>query len=763
MFIACRCAGEAMRRARTRLASSCMFVVLSAVPLFPQSRSLNRPYEPLVVNGIAFPSFSGNIAPLNELHLLAYRASGQVWEEIPFQIDPVEPDTAKDNLGTLNFFSPGDDLLDEDDQLVFLLADAGDRAPANNWPADSQARSYPRYEIEATDPLDGFGKAWVYLYRSSSLGATTADYLSYTPGPGNSPGADVISGLGYSEGHMANGIANSVIIPQSAGGSGTNFLDRWKLRLRSDLFPPFIVIHVNETNLVNLGVRVVDGKVRVLRELREEVNIGTPVDTAAILFKFYPYSQILSGVIKLTSQLKIGLLRQSFDFSPNAAGMTLFSHNGDSLRIDGQPDNVNTGVVLSPDINWAMATGTPGTFLNLFEVPAIGVSRTFYYRDAQSGTSDGTNDTGDGKSYGDNGLLITGTAITGDFRLALTTYYLPANQQRNVGAVLRERAANPVNLSSQEQRFDSVPPVAVRDLHVATSTASTVTLEWHAPSDAGSVVVSYQLAYSTTPIGSDTSLWFDSVAQKATNLPTPAQAGTFQSTTVAGLTGGARYFFILRSVDDFGNASAFSNVATIDAVPVELVAFTARAERNRVHLFWQTASETNNFGFGVERRAGSSEWQQVAIIPGHGTTTSPHTYIYKEDRLQPGTYSYRLKQIDTNGTFVFSEVLEVIILAPERFHLSQNYPNPFSLFHPAAGTSFQYELSEATALPVCLRIFNMLGQEVRRFTPGRQATGFYEILWDGRSDRGELVPGGLYFYELSAGPHRLARKLVVMR
>lgn len=763
MLIRFRSKREVAGKVVSPIFCTCIFVLFSVGPLFSQNRNLDRPYEPLVIDGSAFPSFSGDAAPLNALQLLVYRAASGTWEEIPFQIDAVEPDTAKDNLGKPNFFSPGDNLLDDDDQLVFLLADAGDRAPANRWPAEIQARSYPRYEIEITDPLDGVGKAWVYLHRSSTLNSTTPDYMTYTPGPVGSLGADVISGLGYSEGHLANGIANSIIIPQNAGGSGINFFDRWKLRLRADVLPPIIVINVNEANLVNLGVRVVDGKVRILRELHEEINIGAPIDTTGILFKFYPYSQVLSGVIKLSSELKIALLRQSFDFLPNAAGMTLFNHNGDSLRIDGAMDNPNTNVVLSPEINWAMATGSHGAFLNLFEVPAIGTTRRFYYRDnAQGGTNDGSADTGDGKSYGDNGLWIEGTAITGDFRLALTSYYLPADQPRGVGASLRDRTKNPVVVGSQVQNFDSVRPTAVRDLHIVTSTLTTVTLEWTAPSDVGSAVVSYQLAYSTTPIGSDTSSWFDT-APKATNLPAPAPAGTVQSATVQGLTTGAKYFFMLRSVDDFGNVSPFSNIATIDAVPVELISFTARAERNRVLLLWQTASETNNLGFAIERRESAGEWRQVGFVPGHGTTTTPQNYSFAEENLQPGTYHYRLKQIDTDGTFAYTDARDVVVLSPERFHLSQNYPNPFALSQSAVGTLFQYELSEAAVVKVNLCIFNVLGHEVRRFSAGWQSAGYFEIAWDGRNDRGELVPSGIYFYELTAGAQRLSRKLVVVQ
>ncbi|MBK6914493.1 MAG: hypothetical protein IPH11_12910 [Ignavibacteriales bacterium] len=123
-----------------------------------------------------------------------------------------------------------------------------------------------------------------------------------------------------------------------------------------------------------------------------------------------------------------------------------------------------------------------------------------------------------------------------------------------------------------------------------------------------------------------------------------------------------------------------------DIVPVELTSFTATAERNSVSLNWQTVTETNNSGFKIERKqvgspqssVSNQDWNQIAFIPGFGTTTEPKSYSFVDENLSAGKYQYRLKQIDFDGTFEYSNTVEVEINSPTEFSLGQNYPNPFN-------------------------------------------------------------------------------------
>ena len=116
----------------------------------------------------------------------------------------------------------------------------------------------------------------------------------------------------------------------------------------------------------------------------------------------------------------------------------------------------------------------------------------------------------------------------------------------------------------------------------------------------------------------------------------------------------------------------------ISIVPVELTSFTASVSENNVKLLWETASEINNSGFNIERKSANSEYSTVGFVPGFGTTTEPKSYTFSDNNLRTGVYTYRLKQIDFDGTFEYSSEASVEVTAPAEFSLDQNYPNPFN-------------------------------------------------------------------------------------
>ncbi len=110
-------------------------------------------------------------------------------------------------------------------------------------------------------------------------------------------------------------------------------------------------------------------------------------------------------------------------------------------------------------------------------------------------------------------------------------------------------------------------------------------------------------------------------------------------------------------------------------VPVELQSFTAEVFASDVKLLWSTATETNNQGFEIHRIASFSgetksgrDWEEIGFVPGFGTTTEVHHYSFIDESLQSGDYQYRLKQIDFDGTFEYSNIIEVTVDAPTNFH-----------------------------------------------------------------------------------------------
>lgn len=191
-------------------------------------------------------------------------------------------------------------------------------------------------------------------------------------------------------------------------------------------------------------------------------------------------------------------------------------------------------------------------------------------------------------------------------------------------------------------------------------------------------------------------------------------------------------------------------------VPVELAAFDAVLKNGRVELNWTTASESNNYGFEIQRQSlgEGKTWQKINFVEGHGTTTAMHSYSYSDRPQGGGKYSYRLKQIDVNGTFQFSSPREITI--PNKFALYQNHPNPFN---PETMIGFELPISAE----VTLEIYNMLGQKLATLLNERQPAGYQQVIWNGKDDAGRMVGSGVYFYRIKSERFEATRKLVLLR
>ena len=172
-------------------------------------------------------------------------------------------------------------------------------------------------------------------------------------------------------------------------------------------------------------------------------------------------------------------------------------------------------------------------------------------------------------------------------------------------------------------------------------------------------------------------------------------------------------------------------------VPVELTSFKANVNESGVSLDWSTATEINNSGFQVERSSGNS-FEVIGFVGGHGTTTEIQNYSYLDNTVKSGTYTYRLKQIDFDGTFEYSNEIEVDFAGVTEFALAQNYPNPFN---PSTVINF----SLAVDSKVSLKIFDVLGQEVATLVNGQLAAGSHPI-----SFNASLLNSGVYFYQIDA-------------
>ncbi len=95
---------------------------------------------------------------------------------------------------------------------------------------------------------------------------------------------------------------------------------------------------------------------------------------------------------------------------------------------------------------------------------------------------------------------------------------------------------------------------------------------------------------------------------------------------------------------------------------------------------------------------------------------------------------------------------------PAEFSLSQNYPNPFN-----PTTAISYQLSGVSPHPTTLKIYNILGQEVRTLVDREQAPGYYSVRWDGRDGLGKEVSSGVYFYRLKAGNYTQIKRMILLK
>jgi len=191
---------------------------------------------------------------------------------------------------------------------------------------------------------------------------------------------------------------------------------------------------------------------------------------------------------------------------------------------------------------------------------------------------------------------------------------------------------------------------------------------------------------------------------------------------------------------------------TLDVVvPVELTSFTANSNGNDVNLNWTTASEINNHGFEIHRKMQNGEFRGVGFIDGNGTTTEIQNYSFTDENLSPGNYSYRLKQVDFDGTSELSDVIDVEVSAPIDFSLSQNYPNPFN---PSTRISY----SIPTDGYVTLKVYDVLGNEVASLVDEQKQSGSFDVNFNASA-----LSSGVYYYTLKAGEFTSTKKLVLMK
>ena len=232
--------------------------------------------------------------------------------------------------------------------------------------------------------------------------------------------------------------------------------------------------------------------------------------------------------------------------------------------------------------------------------------------------------------------------------------------------------------------------------------------------------------------------------------------GDGASINISGIIDGNTYHTLIFNTN---SQSSYSSAATGNGIlPVELSSFSAIVLENAVKLNWRTETEVSNYGFEVEKlqdypASGKKlqDWSKIGFVQGHGNSNSPKDYSFLDENVSGGKYSYRLKQIDTDGEFEYSKVIEVDMGSPAKFELSQNYPNPFN---PSTAISFSLPQSGN----VKLTVYNLLGEKVAELVNGFREAGIHIVNFNA-----ENFNSGIFIYKLEANGVVQSKKMTLVK
>jgi hypothetical protein len=188
-----------------------------------------------------------------------------------------------------------------------------------------------------------------------------------------------------------------------------------------------------------------------------------------------------------------------------------------------------------------------------------------------------------------------------------------------------------------------------------------------------------------------------------------------------------------------------------EMIPVELISFTATTNDKGVILNWSTATELNNHGFEIQRSTEGKEFFTIGFVNGHGTTTEQQNYSYADRNLVDGKYYYRLKQVDYDGSYEYSDVVEAEWRSFNLYLLEQNYPNPFN---PTTIIGFGLQNKSN----VKITILNAIGEEVAVVLNEEREAGFHQVEFNAAS-----LPSGVYFYRLQTGDFISTKKMLLLK
>ena len=195
-----------------------------------------------------------------------------------------------------------------------------------------------------------------------------------------------------------------------------------------------------------------------------------------------------------------------------------------------------------------------------------------------------------------------------------------------------------------------------------------------------------------------------------------------------------------------------------ELLPVELSSFTAVVNGTSIILMWRTETEVSNYGFEIQRsqvsnvkRQTSDEWDVLGFVEGHGNSNSPKDYVFTDTPEEGTSFQYRLKQIDTDGQYQYSDIVTVDIATPAQFELKQNFPNPFN---PA--THITYNLPRDGY--VTIKVYDIVGSEIATLVNEEKKAGSYMETFDGAT-----LSSGIYICTMTGDSFIRSIKMLMIK
>ncbi len=216
-----------------------------------------------------------------------------------------------------------------------------------------------------------------------------------------------------------------------------------------------------------------------------------------------------------------------------------------------------------------------------------------------------------------------------------------------------------------------------------------------------------------------------------------SRTGTFSTVTIPPVAG-------LSFTTSHTNAAV--TITAQAPLPAELVSFSASSENNFTQLLWRTASETNNEGFEIQRSTDGKNWNNLAFVPGHGTTTEEQSYAYTDERTLPGMNYYRLQQVDFDGKSEYSKVVSVEM---------KNGGGGIHFFPNPATGSVTLALETDYSGEATLTLYDLTGKQMKTVTLSLEGGAF-------RTDIGlGDLPTGIYMAQVQAGGVQWRERLII--